>query len=208
MVYPAEQREKSEKLDSTTWNLPTEKKLYVHHLNDPSNAPKELLSRLHQLFNFIIEEGRTYPIETPMSVEQFKSYFFAADLFVGLLVDKPLSEIGDNEWDVVLGGCYYVKPNYVGRSGHICNAGFIVNANKRGLKLGSTLGKSYLHYGPKLGYKGSIFNLVYQSNIASSRIWDGLGFTRIGIVPKAGRLIDDKGTEYYDDAIIYYKSFE
>lgn len=120
MVYPAEQREKSEKLDSTTWNLPTEKNLYVHHLNDPSNAPKELLSRLHQLFNFIIEEGRTYPIETPMSVEQFKSYFFAADLFVGLLVDKPLSEIGDNEWDVVLGGCYYVKPNYVGRSGHVC----------------------------------------------------------------------------------------
>lgn len=119
MVYPAEQREKSEKLKSTTWDLQADKKLYIHHLNDPSSAPKELLSRLHQLFNFIIEEGRTYPIDTAMSVEQFKSYFFAADLFVGLLVDKPLSEISDNEWDDVLGGCYYVKPNYVGRSNHV-----------------------------------------------------------------------------------------
>lgn len=180
MVYPAESRNSSTKLDSTTWNLPGQLKLHIHHLNDPSIAPKQLLSRLHQLFNSIIDQGRTYPIEQPMTQEQFTSYFFTADLFIGLLTDKPINQISDNEWDHVLGGCYYVKPNYVGRSNHvctlcytspqftqsiiqICNAGFIVNLHKRGLGLGSTLGKSYLHYGPKLGYKGCKFAQTYSA---------------------------------------------
>ena len=32
-----------------------------------------------------------------------------------------------------------------------------------------TLGKSYLHYGPLLGYKASVFNLVYATNTGSLR---------------------------------------
>ena len=46
----------------------------------------------------------------------------------------------------------FLRPSLTGSQ--ICNAGFIVNFHKRGLGLGSALGKSYLHYGPKLGYKG------------------------------------------------------
>jgi hypothetical protein len=42
---------------------------------------------------------------------------------------------------------------------------------------GMTLGKSYLHYGPLLGYKASVFNLVYANNAGSLRyahatLWD------------------------------------
>jgi len=72
------------------------------------------------------------------------------------------------------------------------NAGFLIPPTTRGLKIGFTLGKSYLVYGPKLGqsfahvyvleicrigiaewglgligglsgYRGSVFNLVYKS---------------------------------------------
>lgn len=43
------------------------------------------------------------------------------------------------------------------------NAGFLIPITSRGLKIGMTLGKSYLIYGPKLGYRGSVFNLVYKS---------------------------------------------
>lgn len=32
---------------------------------------------------------------------------------------------------------------------------------------GRVLANSYLHYGPKLGYRGSVFNLVYVNNLAS-----------------------------------------
>ncbi|KAE8250628.1 hypothetical protein A4X13_0g4540 [Tilletia indica] len=116
-------------------------------------------------------------------------------------------------WKEAVGGFYYVKPNYPGRSSHICNAGFVVSHSHRGLSIGSTLGKSYLHYAPRLGYKASVFNLVYVNNIASVRIWDNLGFVRAGLIPKAGRLRcqgerGDRGEEEYVDAVVFYKSFE
>jgi hypothetical protein len=93
-----------------------------------------------------------------------------------------------------------------------------------------TLGKSYLYYGPLLGYKASVFNLVYANNTGSlryarailywdnrrcsnetaryGRIWDSLGFTRAGLIPRAGRLrsADGNGEEWVD-SIIYYRSF-
>jgi hypothetical protein len=91
-----------------------------------------------------------------------------------------------------------------------------------------TLGKSYLIYGPKLGYRGSVFNLVYKStsyplllarssdwnwsyetaNGASLAIWDKLGFTRVGVIPAAGRLkTGANGEEEYVDAVVVWKSF-
>ena len=38
------------------------------------------------------------------------------------------------------------------------------------------------------GYTYSVFNLVYETNVASCRIWDALGFKRIGRIKGAGNL--------------------
>lgn len=113
------------------------------------------------------------------------------------------------------------KPNYPGRSSHNCNAGFLVPPIQRGKKIGFALAQSYLIYAPKLGYRGSVFNLVFKSecqtaqsfahtpdNVASLRMWDKLGFTRAGVVPNAGRLKSGpNGEEEYVDAFMIYKSF-
>lgn len=56
------------------------------------------------------------------------------------------------------------------------------------------------------GYVYSIFNLVYDTNVASLRIWDGLGFERIGRVKGAGRL--RSYPDRYVDAIIYGRVLE
>ena len=42
-----------------------------------------------------------------------------------------------------------------------------------------------------------------------SRIWEKLNFTKVGIVPRAGRLKteDGKGEEYVD-AWVFYKKFD
>lgn len=50
------------------------------------------------------------------------------------------------------------------------------------------MGEAYLVFAPRLGYTYSVFNLVYETNTASVRIWDGLGFDRIGRVPGAGKM--------------------
>jgi len=45
-------------------------------------------------------------------------------------------------------------------------------------------------------------------NAASDRIWDKLGFQRIGLIPGAGRLKSGpNGDEEYVDAVVVYKSF-
>lgn len=92
---------------------------------------------------------------------------------------------------------------------------------QRGKKVGGALAESFVVYAPKLGYKSSVFNLVFKSestsrcslltadNVASLRLWDKLGFQRAGVIPNAGRLkTGPNGTEEYVDAIIIYKSFE
>jgi hypothetical protein len=51
------------------------------------------------------------------------------------------------------------------------------------------------------GYSYSVFNLVYETNVASCRIWDALGFKRIGRVKGCGNLKSYPGELV--DAIIY-----
>ena len=56
-----------------------------------------------------------------------------------------------------------------------------------------------------------MFNLVFENNTASVRLWDSLGFKRIGMVPNAGRLKKRNGNgadeEEYVNAIMFYKDF-
>jgi L-amino acid N-acyltransferase YncA len=91
----------------------------------------------------------------------------------------------------------------------------VIPHNHRGLGPGKLLGQSYLHYAPQLGYREFIFNLVHADNLASMRTWDKLGFTRVGVVPGAGKRVrkrqsnkDGNGEEevYYVDVHIIYKS--
>lgn len=45
-------------------------------------------------------------------------------------------------------------------------------------------------------------------NVASLKLWDQLGFTRVGVIPGAGRLRSGPGgEEEYVDAVIIHKSF-
>ncbi|KAF8608259.1 hypothetical protein BDV93DRAFT_519308 [Ceratobasidium sp. AG-I] len=180
-------------------------------------APSELVGLLHKEFEQEIESGKTYPQEGPMDRATFEAYFFAADVFVGMIIsDKSAAALegadvekvrGERSWDESVVGSYYVKPNYPGRSSHICNAGFVVRSRFRRLGMGKVLGESYVQNAPLLGYKASVFNLVYSNNAGSLAIWDRLGFTRAGLIPKAGRLKTENGEEYFD-AVVVYKSFE
>ncbi|KAL7425227.1 hypothetical protein Q5752_000915 [Cryptotrichosporon argae] len=171
----------------------------------------------HAVFNEELAEGKTYPQQGPMSLDAFTAYFFASTTIVAILAppSADVSKIQTLEdavagrpWADCLGGCYYVKPNYPGRSSHNCNAGFLVPPLQRGRKIGGALAQSYLEYAPRLGYRGSVFNLVYKNNAASLRLWDKLGFTRVGVIPQAGLLkTGPGGAEEYVDAVVVYKSF-
>ncbi|KAF9207275.1 hypothetical protein BGZ49_000827 [Haplosporangium sp. Z 27] len=179
-----------------------------------------LVEAMHKVFNEEVERGDTYPQEFLLDTDQFKNYFFSGDSFVlikghyQLATEVQVRKDAD-EWQKDLLGFFYVKPNFPGRCSHICNGGFIVNSNQRGLGIGSILGKAFLKVVPIIGYKASMFNLVFVSNVASIRLWRRLGFKEIGRIPKAGRL-KGQGTslqsgqdnEGFVDAIQFYWDFE
>lgn len=166
--------------------------------------PPALIDVLHDEFNYVVEEGRTYPHFKTMNREEFLKYAF--ECFLTVLVDGDHDSLdkekSKEDWQEKYLGHFYVKPNYIGRCSHVCNAGFIVNHHKRGLGLGSELGKKYLYIAPKLGFVYSVFNLVFETNGASVKIWDSLGFDRIGYVKNVAVL---KGESTLTGAIMFGK---
>ncbi|KAF8891779.1 hypothetical protein BD779DRAFT_1610503 [Infundibulicybe gibba] len=169
------------------------KYLTVHHLT------LSVARKWDGLVEYLAGEGE-------MGQQTFEAYFFAADVFVGIVGADSDSW---KEWEECIVGYYYVKPNYPGRSSHICNAGFVVPPRHRGMGYGSVLSRSYVHYAPRLGYRGSVFNLVYVNNTASVKLWESLGFTKVGRIPRAGRLRCEDGIqEEFVDAWVFYKNFE
>ncbi|PNH37307.1 hypothetical protein VD0004_g9481 [Verticillium dahliae] len=171
-------------------------------------VPKSLLGYLADQLNKEIEGGDTYPMTEPMTHEKFASYWFQNFGALMLLgnIEQPadladLPEAATGDWSKTCLGSFYIKPNYPGRSSHVCNAGFLVTDASRGRGVGRLMGECYLDWAPKLGYTYSVFNLVYETNVASCKIWDALGFKRIGRVKGCGDLRSYPGQLV--DAIIY-----
>ncbi|KAF9910433.1 hypothetical protein EC991_006483 [Linnemannia zychae] len=172
-----------------------------------------LINAMHKIFNTEVERGDTYPQQFELTEEQFWGYFLGGDAFVlikGDFQDASKVELraSAEEWDESLLGFFYVKPNFP-----ICNGGFMVNPRHRGLGLGNIMGKAFLKVVPVIGYKASMFNLVFESNVASVKLWRRLGFKEIGRIPKAGLLrgqgqLNGAAKEGYVDAIQFYWDFE
>lgn len=136
-----------------------------------------------------------------MPYDKFASYWFQNFGAVMLLGNIEHAEDVVQDWSTACLGSFYIKPNYPGRSSHVCNAGFIVTEAARNRGVGRLMGETYIDWAPKLGYTYSVFNLVYETNVASCRIWDALGFKRIGRVKGCGNLKSYPGQLI--DAIIY-----
>ena len=155
------------------------------------------------MMNEEIESGQSWPFEDQFEdFASFSRYFLSHSAFVARV--KNFEEKGEAFKAALpfgVTGCFYVKPNFPGRCGHVCNGGFIVRKETRGNGIGQHMGKAFLPLARDLGYKASFFNLVFVSNGVSDRMWQKLGYTMLGVVPKVARL---KGIEELVDAKQYY----
>lgn len=154
-----------------------------------------------RLMNDVIEEGRSWPFtEVYETMDAYKAYFHSHAAFLVKFKDADTEENNDS---AVL-GCFYVKPNFPGRCSHICNGGFITNPRFRGLGVGTFMGENFRRLAKDLGYRGSLFNLVFANNEPSVKLWTKLGFTKLSVIPKAASL---RGIEGYVDAIQFHCDF-
>lgn len=172
-----------------------------HH----SQIPDSLLEYMNKEFNDEIERGDTYAYLDHMTKQEYTDYWFQSFCVVLLATwDDKIPDVQDSSyWKDNFLGTFYIKPNYAPRCSHNCNGAFIVNHSQRGKRIGQRLAQVYMKWAPILGYKYSVFNLVFETNVASWKLWDKFNFTRIGVVPGAAIL---KGHEDEPvDAIIFGK---
>ncbi|KAF2157424.1 hypothetical protein K461DRAFT_250409 [Myriangium duriaei CBS 260.36] len=170
--------------------------------SSPLSLPPALLAHLSAVFNGEIARGDTYPMIDAVPLDRFGPYWFG-NFGAVMLAGKweGLTAETEADWEAVVLGSFYIKPNYPGRSSHVANGGFLVTEAARGKGVGRKMGEAYVKWAPQLGYTYSIFNLVYETNIASMRIWDALGFERVGRVKGCGALKSHPGRLI--DAIVF-----
>ncbi|KAI8985258.1 hypothetical protein BDB01DRAFT_859962 [Pilobolus umbonatus] len=172
------------------------------YIQQVDSTNQSLVNYLHIRFNQEIESGSTYPQEDLLDNQQFRDYFLGYDAFV-MSKDSVIHK--DDKWEDKIIGMFYIKPNYPGRCSHICNGGFFVMDQFRGIGAGVAMGEAFKILVPAIGYKASLFNLVFENNPASIAIWRKLGFKEVGRIPKCGRLKNSPGQLV--DALMFYYDF-
>jgi RimJ/RimL family protein N-acetyltransferase len=138
----------------------------------------------------ILKAGETYPLPPETTEAAAKAWWIDEHraVFTAELEGVPV-------------GTYYLTDNKPGLGSHVANAGYMVGPRARGRGIGRAMGVHSLGAARELGYLALQFNLVVVTNEASIRIWDALGFTRVGLLPKAFR----HATLGFVDALVMYK---
>ena len=95
---------------------------------------------------------------------------------------------------------YILHPNNIGRCGHICNASYAVRKDMRGLHIGEMLVKHCMKMGKKFGFRILQFNAVVKSNAGALKLYEKLGFVRLGTISKGFEMNDG----HYEDIIPHY----
>ncbi|MCI9587128.1 MAG: GNAT family N-acetyltransferase [Oscillospiraceae bacterium] len=147
------------------------------------------LSAAVAIWNQVVDDGVAFPQLEPLTEESGRQ-FFAEQSFTGAAVGE----------DGAVLGLYILHPNNVGRCGHICNASYAVHTNARGQHVGEALVRHCLQKGRELGFRILQFNAVVASNTPALRLYEKLGFTRLGTIP-GGFLMKDG---HYEDIVLHY----
>lgn len=153
-------------------------------------SDEEAVDVIHEVMNEEVKAG-SYPQSEVMDREALLAYYFS---HVVLVARSGKTVVGS----------MYVKPNFPGRCGHICNGGLLVVRKWRRRGVGYALAEAFQRVACALGYKAAFFNLVFFDNPASLALWKRMGYEQVGRVPKAKQLKDGS----YVDAAMLYKPFD
>ena len=143
-----------------------------------------------KIWNQVVEDGEAFP-QMEFLTEKSGDEFFREQSFTGIAYDEETGETA---------GLYILHPNNIGRCGHICNASYAVKKGMRGHHIGEKLVIHCMRKGKELGFRILQFNAVVASNRYALRLYEKLGFVRLGTIP-GGFLMKDG---HYEDIIPHY----
>jgi ribosomal protein S18 acetylase RimI-like enzyme len=125
-------------------------------------------------FSAVIHAQETYAFDPDMTQEHAFDLWCKSSLQAYVFVMN----------DVVLGS-YYIKPNAMGPSSHICNCGYMVSTEARGKGIARLMCEHSQATALRLGFDAMQFNSVVSTNEVAVKLWEKLGFQIIGTIPKA-----------------------
>lgn len=146
------------------------------------------LEEMTDIWNEVVREGNAFPQKEPLEFKEAEK-LFADQSFCGVA-----------EWEGNLLGLYVLHPNHIGRCGHLANASYAVRSSARGMKIGEKLVVHSLQKARELGFGILQFNAVVKSNLSAIRLYEKLGFIKLGEIPK-GFQMKDHG---YEDIVLFY----
>ncbi|MBM3617083.1 MAG: GNAT family N-acetyltransferase [Alphaproteobacteria bacterium] len=111
------------------------------------------------------------------------------------------NEVWVLEEEGVILGSFYQRSNHFGLGKHIANGGYAVSPAGRGKGIGRILGEKSLQRAKERGFRGMQFNFVVSTNTVAVNLWKSLGFTVVGVLPKAYHF----QRERYVDAFVMFK---
>ena len=155
-----------------------------------SEYTKQDLPDMIRIWNEVVEDGVAFPQEELLTGETGAA-FFADQTYTAVARDADSGRVC---------GLYILHPNNVGRCGHICNASYAVSGDARGLHIGEKLVKDCLAQGKAHGYGVLQFNAVVATNTHARHLYERLGFTQLGVIPKGFRMKDG----HFEDICPYY----
>ena len=148
------------------------------------------LEQMLLIWNDVVAEGMEFPQLELLTPETGQRFFN----------EQTLTAVAEKNGDIM--GLYILHPNSIGRCGHICNASFAVKRSVRGMHIGEAMVRDCLEQAGQFHFRILQFNAVVERNVAAVKLYEKLGFTRIGTVP-GGFLLSD-GT-FADIALYYHK---
>jgi len=126
-----------------------------------------------------LDDGDTYSYtREEMTPERALAYFMTAPDTTCFVAENKKNEVT---------GFYTIRPNRTGRGNHVANASFLVHHHHRGEGIGKRLSQHALKTAKKEGYKAMQFNFVVSTNKIAIKLYESLGFSVVGTLPKAFR---------------------
>lgn len=125
------------------------------------------------IFQEVVASESTYVFSANTSYEDAFAYWFGPGIS---------TYVAEDEAKIV--AMYKIVPNQRDLGGHVANASFMVHSGCSGKGIGRKLGTHCLSEAKNAGYMAMQFNFVVASNTAAVALWQKLGFSIAGTLPK------------------------
>jgi L-amino acid N-acyltransferase YncA len=138
-------------------------------------APADFPAML-AIFRKVVASGDTYVLSAGTTDHDAFDYWFANGIY------SYVAEEGNR-----IVGMYRFIPNQKDRGCHVANASFMVDPDARSRGVGWALGLHCLAEARRAGFLAMQFNMVVSTNTKAVALWQKLGFTIVGRLPRAFR---------------------